>query len=182
MAGKRKKEIILGVTGSIAAYKACDIINGLKRMGLGVTVIMTNEAHHFITLLTLQSLSGNKVFSDMFEVPCEWSPVHISLAEKANLLLLAPCSANVIGKVANGICDDLLTSTIISTKAKILIAPAMNNNMYGNSAVQDNIKLLKSRNYKFVGPIKGHLVCGGEGVGHLAKVEDVLGEVKRLLK
>jgi len=177
-----KKEIILGVTGSIAAYKAGDITSGLRRMGMNVTVVMTGEASHFITPLTLQSLSCNKVFSDMFEAPLEWSPVHTSLADKADLVLIAPCSANILGKLANGICDDLLTCTIISTKAKILIAPAMNDNMYKNKFVQENIKRLKESGYEFVGPINGRLACGREGMGHMAKVEDILEAAKRLLK
>lgn len=178
----RKKHIILGVTGSIAAYKACDIINGLKKAGFDVTAVMTEEAAHFITPLTLQSLSANKVHSDMFALPVEWEPIHISLAERADLILIAPCSANVIGKLACGMCDDLLTCTVISSKAKVLIAPAMNNNMYKNKAVQDNIKTLKGRGYNFIGPIKGHLVCGTEAIGHLARVEDILAEARRLLK
>ncbi len=176
-----KRELIIGVTGSVAAYKACDIINGLKKLGYGTTVIMTEEAGNFIKPLTFQSLSGNKVFGNMFEPPSELEPVHISLAQRADLVLVAPCSANIIGKLAGGICDDLLTCTIISTKAKVLIAPAMNENMYNNAAVQDNIALLKKRGYNFIGPVKGHLVCGIEGIGHLAGVENILTEVKKLL-
>jgi len=175
----KKRHIILGVTASIAAYKACDIINGLRKKGFEVTVVMTEEAKHFITELTLQNLSGNKVYCDMFSVPAEWEPTHISLALKADLILIAPCSANIIGKLASGICDDLLTCTVISSKAKVLIAPAMNKRMYENKAVQDNIKTLTTRNYSFIGPVKGHLVCGAEGVGHIASVEDILSEVKR---
>jgi phosphopantothenoylcysteine decarboxylase/phosphopantothenate--cysteine ligase len=179
---KGRREIILGVTGGIAAYKACDIINGLRKVGIGVTVIMTKEAGHFITPLTLQSLSGNKVYSDMFETVSEWEPEHIALAKKADLVLVAPCSANVIGKVAAGICDDLLTCTILATKAKVLFAPAMNENMYKHKTVQANIAKLKDCNYKIIGPIKGRLVCGDEGIGHLAGVDDILKEAKRLLK
>jgi len=179
---RRKGTIILGVTGSVAAYKACDIIGGLKKMGLDVVVVMTKEAGYFITPLTLQSLSCNKVYSEMFEAPAEWEPQHISLAERADLILVAPCSANIMGKIAGGISDDLLTCTVISSKAKVLLAPAMNNNMYSNSIVQDNIKKLKAKGYKFIGPIKGHLVCGREAIGHIAEVKDILGEVKKLLR
>jgi len=177
-----KSTIILGVTGSVAAYKACDVIGGLKKMGLDVVVVMTKEATHFITPLTLQSLSCNKVYSEMFDRPAEWEPQHISLAARADLILIAPCSANIIGKIANGICDDLLTCTVISGKAKVLIAPAMNKNMYANSIVQDNITKLKTKGYKFIGPIKGHLACGTEGIGHIAEVQEILGEVKKLLR
>ena len=181
MAKKSKREILLGITGGIAAYKACDIINRLRKLGYRITVVMTAEAHHFITPLTLQSLSGNKVFSDMFAPPTEWEPVHISLAQKAHLVVVAPCSANLIGKLASGICDDLLTCTILATKAKILLVPAMNENMYKNSIVQENVVKLQKRGYAFIGPIKGHLVCGTEGIGHLAVVDDIVKMVKKLL-
>jgi len=179
---QKRKNIIVGVTGSIAAYKACDIVNGLRKDGFDVTVIMTAEAAQFITPLTLQSLSANRVYSDMFARPVDWDPVHISLAVKADLVLIAPCSANIIGKIATGICDDLLTCTVMSSKARVLIAPAMNKNMYENRAVQENLTTLKKRNFNFIGPIKGHLVCGTEGIGHLAEVADIIKEAKRLLR
>lgn len=179
---QKRKNVIVGVTGSIAAYKACDIINGLRKDGFDVTTIMTGEAEQFITPLTLQSLSANRVYSDMFAKPADCDPVHISLAVKADLILIAPCSANVLGKIAAGICDDLLTCTVMSSKAGVLIAPAMNNNMYENKAVQENLKTLRARSFNLIGPIKGHLVCGTEGIGHLAEVDDIIKEAKRLLR
>ena len=122
----KRKHIVLGVTGSIACYKACDIINGLRKAGLCVSAIMTKEAETFVTPLTLQTLSGNKVITDMFALPDEYNPLHTSLAEAADLILIAPATANIIGKLANGICDDILTCTTIASRSKVLIAPAMN--------------------------------------------------------
>lgn len=177
-----KKEIILGVTGSIAAYKACDIINILRRSGFNVTVIMTKEAREFISPLTLQTLSNNKVYSDMFELPMELEPLHTSLADKADLILIAPACANTIGKIASGICDDLLTCVVLASNAKLLIAPAMNEKMYKHPAVQENIKVLEGRGVKFIGPIKGPLACGHEGIGHIAEIDSIITEVKKSLK
>jgi len=176
------KSIVLGVTGSIASYKACDIINLLKRDGFDVTVLLTKEAREFVTPLTLQTLSGNKVITDMFELPDECSPRHTSLADKAHLVLIAPATANIIGKLANGICDDILTCVVFATKAPVLIAPAMNSKMFENKIVQANIDKLKKVGYKFIGPIKGHLACGDIGMGHLAPVSDIVREAKKILK
>lgn len=175
----RKKEVILGVTGSIAAYRACDIINGLKKAGMNVTVIMTREAKEFVSALTFQTLSHNKVYSELFELPAEWNPLHTSLADQADVILIAPACANVIGKLANGICDDLLTCTVLASKAKVLIAPAMNEKMYASQAVQDNIKKLKSRGVGFIGPIKGPLACGHDGLGHISDTASIVNEVKK---
>ncbi len=177
-----KVEVILGVTGSIAAYKACDIINILRRNGFNVTVIMTKEADEFISPLTLQTLSNNKVYSEMFELPTQWNPLHTSLADKADLILIAPACANTIGKIAHGICDDLLTCVALASNAKLLLAPAMNEKMYKHPAVQENIKALKARGVKFIGPVKGSLVCGYEGIGHIAEIDTIIKEVKKSLR
>jgi phosphopantothenoylcysteine decarboxylase/phosphopantothenate--cysteine ligase len=177
-----KKEVILGVTGSIAAYRACDIVNGLRKSGFSVTVIMTKEAKEFVSPLTFQTLSHNKVYYEMFEAPFEWNPIHTSLADKACLILIAPACANIIGKLANGICDDLLTCVIMASSAKVIIAPAMNEKMYANPAVQENIGKLKRRGMIMVGPVKGPLACGHEGVGHIAATDKIVSEVKRSLK
>ena len=176
-----KKQIIIGVTGSVAAYRACDIISKLRQLGHNVTVVMTKEAKEFVTPLLLSHISSNEVYSDMFELPKVYNPTHISLAEKADLVIIAPATANVIAKLANGICDDLLTCVAISTKADILIAPAMNNNMYMHKATQENIKRLKSFGYKFVGPIKGRLACGTVGIGHIADTQDIIKQAQKLL-
>ena len=177
-----KKTIILGVTGSIAAYKACDIINLLRKDGFDVQVLLTKEAGEFVSMLTLQTLSQNKVITDMFESPDKWNPVHTSLAVKASLILIAPATANVIAKLANGICDDILTCTIFAAEAPVLIAPAMNDKMYKHPITQDNIAKLEKIGYHFIGPIKGRLACGCEAVGHISDSVDIVAEAKRLIK
>lgn len=178
----KQKHIILGITGSIAAYKACDLIGLLKKSGCDVTCLLTKEAGEFITPLTLETLSGNKVISDMFALPENRTPLHTSLADKANLVVICPATANIIGKLASGICDDILCCTIFATKAPVLIAPAMNDNMYKHKIVQKNIAILKEIGYKFIGPVKGHLACGYDAIGHLADIAAVFKESKKLIK
>jgi phosphopantothenoylcysteine decarboxylase/phosphopantothenate--cysteine ligase len=177
----KNKEIILGVTASIAIYKACDIIRRLKEKGFNVTVIMTEEAGKFIAPRLFESLSGNKVHCSMFDEPESWDIEHISLAEKAGLVLIAPATANIIGKIASGISDDLLTCVVCATKAQVLICPAMNENMYKNKIVQDNIKKLRSIGYRFVEPRKGQLACGKVGIGCLADVDTIVKEAAKIL-
>lgn len=178
-----KKEIILGVTGSIAAYKSCDLIRRLQEAGFNISVIMTKEAEEFITPLTLETLSGNRVYRQMFDQAREnWEIDHISLAEKADLVLIAPATANIIGKIAYGIADDILSCTVISTKAPVVICPAMNEAMYKNKIVQENIRKLQGVGYKLVGPVKGRLACGKTGEGCLAPVDKIVDEVKKILK
>ena len=186
----KSKEILLGVTGSIAAYRACDIVRRLQDAGHNVTVVMTKGAEAFITPLSLASLSGRKVYRELFE-PClpagrednnVWQMDHILLAERANLLLIAPATANIIGKIANGIADDLLSCIALATKAKILIAPAMNTEMYKNKIVQGNIKKLRNFGVRFIDPPEGKLVCGTIGEGHLADVVDIVKSVERAIK
>jgi len=176
------KHVIVGITGSIAAYKACDLITLYRKNGYDVTCIMTREAGHFITPLTLETLSGNKVLEDMFALPENRSPQHIARAEKADLIVVYPASANVIGKAAHGICDDLLTCTILATRAPVLFAPAMNDRMYTHAAVQDNIASLKKTGYKFIGPVKGRLASGRVGIGHVADPEEMLLASKRAVQ
>lgn len=174
--------IVIGITGGIAAYKACGIVSFLKKEGANVDVIMTEHAKEFITPLTLETLSGNKVIIDMFKRPDYINVEHISLAAKADLFLIVPATANIIGKVANGIADDMLTTTIMATKTPVVFAPAMNNQMYENMIVQDNIKRLKKFGYKFIEPEIGHLACGYEAKGKLPKNETIIENVKRLIK
>ena len=176
------KTVIVGITGSIAAYKACEIVNILKNDAFDVRVILTKEGREFITPLTLQTLSGNKVLTDMFELPDVWNPIHTSLADSASLVLIAPATENVIGKLSGGLCDDLLTCVVYATKAPVLIAPAMNEKMYDHKVVQENVARLKKIGYSFVGPVKGRLACGHEAIGHIAEVSDIVKEVKKLLK
>ena len=160
-----KKNVVLGVSGGVAAYKALEIVSLLVKQGINVDVIMTKSAAEFVTPLSFQSLSQNMVICDMFAEPRAWEIQHISLAQKADVILIAPATANIIGKVANGIADDMLSTTIMATKAKVIFAPAMNTNMYENPIVQDNIKKLKSFGYEFINPIEGRMACGTTGAG-----------------
>lgn len=176
-----KKNIVLGITGSIAAYKACDITSAFKESGFDITVVMTSQAKEFVSKLTFETLSGNKVIDDMFSSPEEWDVKHISLAKKADLIVIAPATANIISKIACGISDDALTTLVLATKAPVIIAPAMNNNMYENRIIQENISKLKKMGYIFVGPIKGHLACGDIAMGHIAKVEDIVKAAKKVI-
>ncbi|MCU0666294.1 MAG: hypothetical protein MUF05_04275 [Candidatus Omnitrophica bacterium] len=178
---KEKKQIILGVTASVAIYKACDLVRRLRENNFGVTVVMTQEAKELIRPALFEAVSFNKVYTEMFNSDRVWEIEHISLAEKADLILIAPATANIIGKLANGICDDLLSCTVIASNAPVLIAAAMNTKMYQNKIVQDNIKKLKTVGYKFIGPVEGNLACGKKGLGCLAGVEEIIKEVKRLL-
>ena len=178
----KKKNIIVGITGSIAAYKSCDLVNSLVKNGYEVTCVMTKEAEKFITPLTLETLSGNKVYTDMFCLPDKRKIAHISLAEKADAILVSPASANIIAKIAAGICDDLLTCVIISSVKPVLIAPAMNEKMYNNSITQRNVKELEKAGYKIIEPVKGRLACGHIGVGHLAELKQIVEAVGKILK
>lgn len=171
------KTVVIGVSGGIAVYKALDIISALRKKNIDVRVIMTESASKFVNPLTFQSLSQNMVVTDMFSEPKAFEIQHISLAQKADLMLIAPATANIIGKVANGIADDMLSTTIMATKAKVVFAPAMNTNMYENKIVQDNIEKLKSYGYHFIEPESGRLACGDVGKGKLANVDDIVDRV-----
>ena len=171
------KCVVIGVTGGIAVYKALDVISALRKKDIEVHVIMTESASKFVNLLTFQSISQNMVVTDMFAEPKAWEIQHISLAQKADLMLIAPATANVIGKISNGIADDMLSTTVMATKAKVLIAPAMNTNMYQNPIVQNNISKLKDFGYKFIEPASGRLACGDIGIGKLADVNTIVERV-----
>ncbi|TCO78976.1 bifunctional phosphopantothenoylcysteine decarboxylase/phosphopantothenate--cysteine ligase CoaBC [Marinisporobacter balticus] len=175
------KNVIVGVTGGIAAYKAADVVSRLKKQGFNINVIMSKSAQEFINPLTFQSLSQNYVVTDMFDEHKTWEVEHISLAKKADLFLVVPATANVIGKIANGIADDMLTTTIMATKAQVLIAPAMNTNMYENHIVQENIEKLKALGYAFVEPQEGRLACGDVGKGKLAEPKEIVREAMEQL-
>ncbi|MFH1691866.1 MAG: flavoprotein [Candidatus Omnitrophota bacterium] len=177
----KRKKVVLGVTGSIAAYKSADIVSQLINQGLEVLVVMTKEAQAFITPLTLSVLSGNKTYTDMFETPQVWDVEHVSLADQADLILIAPATANVIAKLTMGLCDDVLTCIVAATKAPVVVAPAMNNNMYEHKITQANIAGLKKLGYKFVGPKLGRLACGKQAMGCLADVGDLVEAVKRYI-
>lgn len=169
-----KKCVVLGVTGGIASYKALDIVSKLKKLNYDVNVIMTKSALQFIHPLPFQSLSGNMVSKDMFEEPKAFEIQHISLAKKADMILVAPATANIIGKVANGIADDMLSTTIMAATCPVVFVPAMNTNMYKNPIVKNNIEKLKGFGYEFINPISGRLACGDVGEGKMADTEDIV--------
>ena len=171
---ENKRCVCIGVSGGIAAYKALDIVSTLRKKDIDVRVIMTESATKFVTPLTFQSLSQNMVTTDMFAEPKAFEIQHISLAKRADVFLVAPATANIIGKVANGIADDMLSTTIMATKAKVIFAPAMNTNMYENKIVQSNIDKLKGLGYEFIEPASGRLACGDEGKGKLADVNTIV--------
>ena len=177
----KDKTVVIGVSGGIAVYKTLDVVSRLRKLGVNVNVIMTKSATEFVTPLSFQSLSQNYVVCDMFEDPKTWDVEHISLAKRADVFLIAPATANAIGKIANGIADDMLTTTVMATKAKVLIAPAMNTNMYENPILQRNINTLKELGYNFVEPESGRLACGDTGKGKLASPETIVDEVVKLL-
>ncbi|WP_348983812.1 bifunctional phosphopantothenoylcysteine decarboxylase/phosphopantothenate--cysteine ligase CoaBC [Fusibacter sp. A2] len=173
--------IVLGVTGGIAVYKACDLVSRLKKMNASIDVIMTASALEFVAPLTFQSMALNRVVTDMFAEPKTWDIEHISLAKKADVFVIAPATANIIGKIANGIADDMLSTTVMATKAPVLIAPAMNTGMYENPVVQENIEKLKRLGYHFVEPESGRLACNDIGKGKLAHPEEIVRQISKLL-
>ncbi len=170
----KDKNIVLGVTGGIAAYKVVDLVSRLKKQNANVDVIMTEGATKFVAPLTFQTLSSNPVYVDMFGEPKNYDVEHISLAERADLFVIAPATANIIGKIANGIADNLLTTTVMATKAKVILAPAMNTNMYLNPIVQKNISYLEQLGYEFIEPGTGMLACRTYGPGRMAEPIDIL--------
>ena len=175
------KTVVLGVSGGIAAYKACDVVSRLRKQNIQVNVIMTKHATEFVSALTFQSISQNPVAVEMFEPVTNWDIEHISLAKKADIFLIAPATANVIGKIANGIADDMLSTTVMATKAPVVIAPAMNTNMYENPVTQANIQKLKDLGYIFIEPGYGRLACGDLGPGKLAEPDLIVENIKFLL-
>ena len=173
--------VVLGVTGGIAAYKAAEIVSRLKKLGADVRVIMTKNACEFITPLTLETLSANPVVCDTFERARTWEVEHIALAARADLFLIAPATANLMAKMATGLADDMLSTTVLATHAPILLAPAMNTAMWENPVTQENREKLARRGVRFVGPAEGHLACGTTGKGHIASVEDIVAQACALL-
>ncbi len=176
------KTVVLGVTGSIAAWQTPEIVGQLRDLWIHVHCIMTKSATEFITPLTLQVASQNPVFVEMYDGRNDGGIAHIALAEMADLFLIAPATANIIGKMANGIADDLLTATVLATRAPVVIAPAMNPNMYANKITQANIERLEKAGYHFVGPEYGKAACGTEGVGRLARIPVITKLVSGLLE
>jgi phosphopantothenoylcysteine decarboxylase/phosphopantothenate--cysteine ligase len=175
------KNIVLGVTGSIAAYKAADLVSRLTKSGHEVHVVMTKDAQEFITPLTLQTLSRQPVTTDLYDEKADWHPGHIELADNADLLVVAPATANTIAKFANGIADDTLGAIHLAALAPLLIAPAMNGKMWKHPATQKNVETLRERGAEFIGPEEGLLACGYEGIGRLWPVDGIEERIETLL-
>ena len=181
---KTKLTLVLGVTGSIAAYKAADLTSLLAKADCDVRVVLTADAQKFITPLAFKTLSRNPVMTDLYDEENGWKPAHITLADEADLLLIAPATANILAKLAHGIADDALTciALALNPKAKLLIAPAMNGKMWNHPATQQNVSTLKSRGAEFIGPEEGMLSCGYEGLGRLWPVDEIAKRTLALLK
>ena len=173
-------EVVLGVTGSIGAYRAGDIVRHLRDAGYAVTCVMTQRATKFISPTTLQALSDRKAHTDLFDAD-ETHVVHTALADRARLVVVAPATANIIGKFADGLADDLLSCLLLATRAKLVFAPAMNVHMWQHPTVQRNVQTLKKLGVRFVGPDVGKLACGYEAIGHIAEAEEIVRTVKQLI-
>ena len=174
--------IILGVSGSIAAYKAADIASQLTKLDHSVTPVMTNDAQEFVTPLVLQTLSKNPVVTGLYDEKESWRPGHIQLADEADLILLAPATANLIANLAHGLAPDVLTAICLATRAPFLVAPAMNGKMWLHPATQKNVETLKEWGHQFIGPDEGMLSCGYEGVGRLWPVEGIVEQADGILR
>ena len=179
---KSKPCVVLGVTGGIAAYKACELLRLLQKQGIDVFVVMTKNACRFVAPLTFETLSGHPVAVDTFDRPTTWEVEHIALAKRADLFLIAPATANIIGKMACGIADDMLSTTVMATRAPVMIAPAMNTGMWESAAVQQNIRTLEARGVQIVTPATGHLACGDSGAGKLEDVAVIADRAVSLLR
>jgi phosphopantothenoylcysteine decarboxylase/phosphopantothenate--cysteine ligase len=177
----KNKTIVLGITGSIAAYKAAEIASQLTQAGARVNVIMTEEAIQFISPVTFRAITGRPVVTEMFDLASEFSIEHVSLAEAADIVVIAPATANIIAKLAAGIADDMLCCTVLATKAPVLIAPAMETNMYNNPVTQDNLSKLKAPDFVIIAPATGWLASGKEGLGRLADIKDIIGSIRQVL-
>ena len=175
------KEIVLGVTGGIAAYKAAEVVSRLRKMGASVHVIMTENARQFIAPLTLETLSGNPVVYDTFERPATWEVEHIALAKRAEVFVITPATANILAKMACGIADDMLSTTVLATKAPVLVAPAMNTGMWTAPATRQNVETLRQRGVCFVGPEAGFLACGDEGSGRMSEPAAIVEAIEAIL-
>ncbi len=178
----RKKCVVVGVTGSIAAYKSAELTSLLYKQGHEIFVVMTRDATEFITPLTLQTLSKNPVMTSFYDEKENWRPGHIQLADRADLLLIAPATAHIIAELANGLAGHPLAAIALATRAQMLIAPAMNGKMWEHPATQDNVLKLRERGVEFIGPEEGMLACGYEGAGRLWKVDDIAFRAEFLLR
>ena len=176
------KNILLAITGGIAAYKTPDLVRALRRMGANVTCVLSPSGAKFVSELALQSVSANQVFTDLFSLNDEHEMGHIRLARDADLVLVAPATANTIGKIAQGMADDLISTILLASTAPIMVAPAMNWAMWENQATRDNVKTIINRGIKIVGPVSGELACGEEGIGRMAEIEQIITAVNEILE
>jgi phosphopantothenoylcysteine synthetase/decarboxylase len=176
------KRMVLGVTGSIAAYKAAEIASALSKLGMELDVVMTEDAQRFVGALTFTALTHRPVVTHLWDEEQPSRPTHIELADAAQLILVAPATANILAKMAHGLADDALTAILLATKAPVLVAPAMNGKMWEHPATQANVAILKSRGVEFIGPESGLLACGYEGLGRLWPVEKIVDRASELLK
>ena len=175
------RKIVLGVTGGIAAYKSAELVSRLRHLGANVHVIMTRNATEFVSPLTFRTLSANEVVTDTFQAPEYWNVEHVALAKLAEIFVIAPATANIMAKMAAGIADDMLSTTVLATKAPVLVAPAMNTGMWTAEATRSNVAVLKSRGVRFVGPDSGILACGDEGEGRMSEPEAIAEEICAIL-
>ena len=178
----QSREIVVGVTGGIAVYKVAGLVSRLRQRGAGVTVVMTANAAKFVQPFTFSVLSARRVITDLFECPESYETEHIALAQKTQLAIVAPATANVLGKLAHGIADDALTTTLISLSCPIVLAPAMNHRMWANPVVRTNVERLRELGYHLVDPEEGWLACGERGAGRLANIDAILGAAEGLLR
>lgn len=174
------KTILLCITGSIAAYRACDLVRDLRADGADIICLMTEAATRFVTPLTFHSLSGHPVYTDPFSEREDWNILHTTLADRADLILIAPATADIIARLAAGLASDLVTSVVLASRARVLIVPAMNDNMFSHSITQENIRKLAKIGYRFAEPVEGDLVCGRIGVGHIQENDAVLSAVQKM--
>ena len=180
MSDKVQKHIVLGVTGGIAAYKAADLVSKLSQMGMTVHVVMTESATKLVAPQTFMTLSRQPVVTSLWDV-ADWRPEHVALGDLADLMVIAPCTANMMGKIAHGIADDALSTCVLANKAPLLLAPAMNPVMWQNPAVQENMAVLQRRGIFSVGPCAGHVACGPDGVGRMAEVDAIMKKIFEIL-
>lgn len=176
-----RREIIVAVCGGIAAYKVADVVSKLVQLGAGVTVCMTAEAQKFVTPLTFEALSGRRVHTDTFDLVESADPQHIALSERADLMLVAPATNNILAKVAHGLCDDLVSLMVCAAACPVIFAPAMNNRMYAHPVAQENLAKLKGIGYRFIGPESGWLACRNIGPGRLSEPQAIVDEVMKIL-
>jgi phosphopantothenoylcysteine decarboxylase/phosphopantothenate--cysteine ligase len=181
MTRNSKFTIVLGITGSISAYRACDLILDLKESGVRVLPVLTRDAQHFVTPLAIQSLAGEAAQTDLMRVDGNLKPIHIELARQADLIVVCPASADILARMRMGLTDDLLSCTLLAAQSPVIVVPAMNDKMYEHPATQENLKVLRDRGVRVIDPIEGKLVCSDHAMGHIQANDVILKEILRIL-